>query len=196
MMWKELHIRKMSSLAFHIRERVRFNKIVSKAIYLSQSVRYSNFGQFRAQLARVARNAPSGSGVALCCRIRDESVYLQEFVEYYLAAGVSHVWFYERDSKDDSSELVLKPYVMKGAVTHFKNWPHIPVSPSAEEDCILRAVGRYEWVGFIDADEFVVIRNGNTIDEFLAEFRGVPAVALHWRMFGSNGHIPAEPSRY
>jgi hypothetical protein len=49
-------------------------------------------------------------------------------------------------------------------------------------------VGRFEWIGFIDADEFVVIGDGRSIGGFLADFQDHPAVALHWYMFGSNGH--------
>jgi len=52
----------------------------------------------------------------------------------------------------------------------------------------LRSVGRFEWVGFVDADEFVVLRDTRGIPEFLAEFPAQAGVALHMYMFGSNGH--------
>jgi hypothetical protein len=79
--------------------------------------------------------------------------------------------------------------------TLFEDWPHVPVSPAAEKNCALRCRGQYEWVGFIDADEFVVIRDGRSIKEFLRGFPDDPAVALHWYMYGSNGHKmrPAGP---
>jgi len=130
---------------------------------------------------------PPGNGVALCCRIRDEAGYLAEFVEYYVAAGVRHFFFYEKLSRDDFRE-VLVPYIDRGVVTLLADWPNVPVSPSAEQDCVLKCVGRFEWIGFIDADEFVVIGDGRSIGGFLADFRDHPAVALHWYMFGSNGH--------
>ena len=53
----------------------------------------------------------------------------------------------------------------------------------------MRSIGRFEWVGFIDADEFVVIGDNRSIGEFLSEYRTEAGVALHWYMFGSNGHI-------
>jgi hypothetical protein len=177
----------IKTLYFRIREPIRLNPNVSKAIYLVQSLRYSNFGEFNSRVRAARRLCTPGKGVALCCRIRDEARFLAEFIEYYLAAGIDHFFFYEKLSQDNFEE-VLQPYVNRGLATVSADWPHIPVSPSAEQDCILNCMGRFEWIGFIDADEFVVIRDGRSIGDFLSDFRGYPAVALHWRMYGSNGH--------
>jgi hypothetical protein len=184
----------LKSLYFKLREPARLNPHVSMAIYLAESLRYSNFGDFRRRVVVARGSAPQGSGVALCCRIRDEARYLTEFVEYYLAAGVDHFFFYEKLSLDDFAQ-VLAPYIRRGQVTLCADWPHVPVSPAAEQDCILKCIGRFKWVGFIDADEFVVVKDGRSIEEFLSGYLGYPAVALHWRMFGSNGHKtrPAGP---
>lgn len=173
---------------FKWRERLRFNPAVSKLIYLVQSLWYSNTGAFRKEVKRRARRTSQrGSGVALCCRIRDEGRYLDEFVQYYLAAGVDHFFFYEKLSLDNF-RAVLAKYIDQELVTLYESWPHVPVSPAAEEDCLRHSLGRFRWVGFIDADEFVVIRDGRSIGEFLDAYEDCPAVALHWHMFGSNGH--------
>ncbi len=172
---------------FGIREAIRLNPAVGSAIYLAQSLRFSNSGSFRRRIVEAAKTSPRGEGVALCCRIRDEARYLDEFIQYYLAAGIRHFFFYEKLSQDDYLR-VLGPYVEQGVATLFSDWPYVPVSPSAEEHCALDCVGKFAWIGFIDADEFVVVRDGRSIPEFLADFPGDPAVALHWYMFGSNGH--------
>lgn len=173
---------------FKLREKIRRNLFVCRTIYFGQSLVYSNFGAFRRKVLRATKkHTGKPRGVALCCRIRDESRYLEEFIEYYRAAGIEHFFFYEKLSKDNY-RAVLEPYVDRGIVTLLDGWPHVPVSPAAEHDCILRAVGRFEWVGFIDADEFVVIRDHSSIGEFLSKYRTQDGVALHWYMFGSNGH--------
>jgi hypothetical protein len=179
---------------FKLRETLRNNIFLLDSIYVGQSLLYSNFGLFRSQVARAAGNAGRPAGVALCCRIRDEARNLGEWIEYYMAAGVDHFFFYEKLSQDDY-RAVLQPYMDRGLVTLFDQWPHVPVSPAAEQDCILRSIGRFEWVGFIDADEFVVIRDGRSIGDFLSEYRDAVGVALHWYFFGSNGHEnrPAGP---
>jgi hypothetical protein len=187
----------MSSLTnsyFTFRETLRRNPFLNRGVYFGQSLVYSNFGCFRRQVIAAAKSTRRSRGVALCCRIRDEARYLEEWIEYYLVAGVDHFFFYEKFSQDNYRD-VLKPYIDQGLVTLFDNWTHVPVSPAAEQDCILRSVGRFEWVGFIDADEFVVIEDGRSIGQFLSEHRTAVGVALHWYVFGSNGHQkrPAGP---
>lgn len=181
-------MKSLKSAYFSMRERVRFNRFVSMGLYLSQSAIHSNFGSFRRRARALREAGAEPRGVALCCRIRDEARYLEEWIEYYLAAGIEHFFFYEKLSQDDYRS-VLKPYVERGQVTLLDDWPHTPVSPAAEQDCILRSIGRFEWVGFVDADEFVVIADNRSIGEFLSQFGGQAGVALHWRMFGSNGHV-------
>jgi Glycosyltransferase family 92 len=183
-----------NSSYFKFREALRRNPFLNGAIYFGQSLVYSNFGSFRRQVAVAGKRVGRPRGIALCCRIRDEARYLEEWLEYYLAAGIEHFFFYEKLSQDNYREI-LKPYIDRGFVTLFNDWSHVPISPAAEQDCILRSIGRFEWVGFIDADEFVVIRDNRSIGEFLSEYRTAVSVALHWYLFGSNGHQkrPAGP---
>ena len=180
----------MPSAYWIVREKVRLNPVVSKLIYVAQSTqKLFSRSEFSSRVKAAAASAGTGKGVALCVRIRDEAPDLREFVEYYLAAGVSQIFFYEARSVDNFRE-VLEPFIASEFVTLIDNWPHVPISPAAEHDCILRCIGRYAWVGCIDADEFVVIRDGRSIADFLNSVPDrYPALALHWFMYGSNGHI-------
>lgn len=172
-------------LYFRVRERLRFSPTFNKTVYLAQSLWFARFGRLVRE-SRRARSADLGHGVALCLRFRDEARYLGEWLEYHIAAGVEHFFLYNNFSADDYA-AVLRPWVDSGQVTLI-DWPRTPASPAAEEDCIRRALGRYAWVGFLDADEFIVIRDGRSIGEFLTGFGRSPGVGLHWRMFGSSGH--------
>jgi len=170
-------------LYFTIREKLRFNPIVNATVYLGQSLYRSHFGR----LVSETRRAPKAStSVALCLRFRDEARYLAEWLEYHRAAGVSHFFLYNNFSTDQYA-AVLQPWVKQGLVTLI-DWPKVPASPAAEEDCVRRALGRFSWVGFIDADEFIVVRDGRSIGEFLDSFPQAPGVGLQWRMFGSSLH--------
>lgn len=180
-------------LYFAIRERLRFAPVVNKTIYLAQSLYRSHFGRLVADVRSSRRNPGNPEGVAVCLRFRDEALYLAEWLEYHQAAGISHFYLYNNFSADNYLS-VLEPWIEHGQVT-LVDWPRVPASPSAEEDCIRRALGRFRWVGFLDADEFVVIRDGRGIGEFLDGFPHVPGVGLHWRFFGSSMHRvrPPEP---
>lgn len=180
----------MPNFYWTVRERIRLNPLVGKSIYIAQSVlRAFTRSEFSTRMKSATKRYAPTDGVALCVRIRDEAPDLREYVEYYLAAGIQHLFFYEARSVDNFRE-VLKPFVDSGRVTLIADWPHIPISPAAEHDCILRCIGRYAWVGCLDADEFVVIRNGQSVQEFLSHVpMKYPAVALHWRLYGSDGHV-------
>ena len=189
----------MPSVYWWAREKVRtswlFDHMLSKLIFRGEVLVKSNRGSFAREVVKVAKERGRGKGVALCVRIRDEAPNLREFVEYYLAAGVSHLFFYEARSVDDF-RAVLNPFITEGCVTLIDNWPHVPISPAAEHDCVLRCIGRYAWMGCIDADEFVVVRSNRHIDEFLDSLPSpYPALALFRYTFGSNGYKtrPAAP---
>lgn len=181
------------NLYFEIREKIRFNPGVNRALYTLQNLYCSFAGRLVGDVRRAKKSPSNAKGVALCLRFREEARYLAEWLEYYQAAGVEHFFLYNNFSSDDFLSAI-QPWLVAGAIT-LVDWPRIPASPAAEEDCIRRALGRFAWVGFLDADEFVVIRGGRSIPEFLATFERAPGVGLHWRFYGSSGHIarPALP---
>lgn len=180
-------------LYFDLRERIRSNPLLSKTLYLAQGIYRSNFGRLVSDVRRNRKAGENAEGVALCLRFRDEARYLAEWLEYHDAAGIDHFYLYNNFSSDDFM-AVVQAWIDRGRVT-LVDWPLVPASPAAEEDCIRRALGRFAWVGFIDADEFLVIRDGSSMGEFLEPRRRFPGVCLHWRYYGSSGHAarPAMP---
>lgn len=168
---------------FRLREKIRMTPAVSISLYMAGNLRSAFFG--RCLRLRLPANARP-HGVAVCLRFRDEARFLDEWLRYYRAAGIAHFFLYNNFSEDGFDDI-LAPHCAAGYVTLI-DWPHSPASPAAEEDCIARTIGRYEWVGFLDADEFVVVKDSRSIPEFLSGFPRAPGVALHWFYFGSNGH--------
>ena len=172
-----------TAMIMTLRDTIRLNRFIAKMQYVFGN----QYCRFAGRLARtsVGRTAPANK-VAVCLRFRNEARYLREWIEYYRAAGVLHFFLYNNNSSDDYRS-VLEPYISEGLAT-LVEWSRVPASPAAEEDCIRQAIGRYGWVGFLDADEFVVVKDGRSIPEFLNGFAEYPGVALHWIYFGSNGH--------
>lgn len=169
----------LARLRWHIRKQ----PLVAAAVYMLPNIFHALVHQREPKVA----SADSSRGkVALCLRFRDEARFLGEWLDYYLAAGVEHFYLYNNFSAD-GYQAVLQPYQARQQVTLI-DWPRKPASPEAENDCIVRSRGSFEWVGFIDADEFVVVRDGRSIPEFLSGFADAPGVALHWYYYGSNGH--------
>lgn len=182
------------SLYYALREKTRSNAWAQRCIYRAESLRSSLLSPLRRDVDQLLRKSSGRpAGVALCLRFRDEALYLREWLEYHVAAGVKHFFLYDNYSADDYRKVIAD--LLDSGIITLVDWPHTPASPGAEEDCIRRAAGRFRWVGFIDADEFLVVRDHSSIGDFLDRYADYPAVALHWKMFGSSGHRqrPAAP---
>jgi len=111
---------------------------------------------------------------------KQESPFLKEWIDYHLLVGVEH--FYLGCNDDDDSEVlsILKPY--KDVVTHV----HIPGNAKMYEfyNMIIQTASS-KWVGFIDADEFILPINTQTVSELLPKYEQFGAVTVNWRLYGS-----------
>jgi len=130
--------------------------------------------------------------------IKNESHYLEEWIEYHRILGVDHFIIFDNGSTDDLQSL-LSYYVDLGIVTLIE-WPNLIQATSQqrrsswlEQDtayaCAIRLLsGKAKWVGFLDVDEFVVFENPENRDicQFLDQC-GEPMLNLFWRLFGTSG---------
>jgi glycosyltransferase involved in cell wall biosynthesis len=139
-----------------------------------------------------------GNNVAIVAILRDEGPFLKEWIAYHHVIGVDHFFLY-----DHSSNLSLRKLFSRQAayITVF-DWPddHVLSFPrnkrqtSAYNDSIQYVKGAYQWVAFIDGDEFVVLRRHENLKVFLASFpKETGAVFLNWHIFGHNGYYEDPP---
>jgi hypothetical protein len=119
-------------------------------------------------------------------RFKNEAKFLPEWICHHHLIGVEHFYLYNNNSDDNYSE-VLAPFINKGLVTLIE-WPHQPASPGADHDCVARCVGLDEWLLCIDADEFVIPLKSNSLADEIRRVNPRVALAINWRIFGSNGH--------
>lgn len=124
--------------------------------------------------------------VSLCLIFKNEAKYLREWIEYHKLIGVEHFYLYNNFS-DDNFKDILKPYIDSNEVTLI-DWPYQYAQIKAYEDAYKRFKDETQWIGFIDADEFVNIQRHDNIVTLLERYRRFPAVFFHWRMFGTSGH--------
>lgn len=122
--------------------------------------------------------------VNICAIARNEGLYIREWIELHLLAGVSHFTIYSNNSSDNQDE-VLAPYVDQGIVTLIP-WPHPNPSQSAAYwHYIAHNRGRH-WTAFIDCDEFLFSPKYETISDALNTLPRA-AIGVNWMTFGSGG---------
>lgn len=150
------------------------------------------------------------SNITFCGYVRNRAKLTAEWVIWHHILGVTNFRIYDDDS-NDNLEGVLQPLIDAGLVTLHK----APLPPyrfikhpvgggllAAYGDCTLRELSEgahdstvslmAKYVGFVDPDEFIVLREGICIPEWVD--RAVArdpsrngAVAIPWRDVGHNG---------
>jgi O-antigen biosynthesis protein len=124
--------------------------------------------------------------IAVCTAFRDEGLDLMEWVAYHRFIGVDHFVLYDNESSDDGTSILLtgpfKDYVtvvpMAGR----------PVQRPAFKHFMELYASNWDWVAFIDIDEFIHPIDADAIKDLLPRYDEFSAVLLHWLTFGPNGH--------
>ena len=132
--------------------------------------------------------------VAVCAIGRGENLYAREWVEHYKAMGVTRIYIYDnnREGEERFSD-VLQDYIDSGFVVTI---PFVGLQREAYERFYNENARKYDWVGFLDFDEFVEIDDGVTIPAYLTDMPG-DAVVLNWEIMTDNGltHYDPRPVR-
>jgi hypothetical protein len=136
---------------------------------------------------------PAKYTVSICAIVRNEGPYILEWIAFHKAIGVDHFYIYDNQSTDGTTEILLR-LEAEGLVTRI-SWPDStpavvaskagPQRPAYND--FLRFRDQTEWIGYIDLDEFVVLRVADNIKDWLLGYADCAAVGINWRMFGSSG---------
>ena len=124
--------------------------------------------------------------LTICAVFKDEAENLEEWLKFHTLAGVNHFVLYDDVSSDNFGE-VLEPWLRDGTVSFRQAEGR--TQEQLYNECLRSFRMRTRWIAFIDLDEFLFSPTALPLQEALAEFSGHPAVFVHWRLFGSNGHV-------
>lgn len=130
---------------------------------------------------------------SLCLIFKDEGHDLKEWLDYHILLGVDHFYLYNNFSSDNYKEI-LEPYINDGIVT-LTEYPHRYAQIKAYSECYNLVKDETEWLGFIDADEYINLQRHDSISSFLDEFKLYPVLYLNWLMFGTSGHLHEDYSQ-
>ena len=139
--------------------------------------------------------APDRHGIALVLIARNEAAHLEEWGRFHRLAGVRRVIFYDNGSADGSAEalaagigaerLTVMPWAQ--SLAEARSGIELNAQAMAYAHAVANFGAAYRWMGFIDADEFLVPVGGATLPQAL-EGLDVPNLSLPWHMFGTGGN--------
>lgn len=124
-----------------------------------------------------------------CLIIRDDNEYLQEWLGWHIGQGIDHFYIYDHGSKEPISETV-KSYsedVKNKLTIHDFSGSHEFAQHEAYNDCLKRYRNESRWIAFIDSDEMIRVKTGQTLPEFLRDYEDYAGLFMTWIMYGANG---------
>ena len=136
---------------------------------------------------------------SICLIIRDESEYLEEWLNWHIGQGVQHFYIYDHNSKYSVADFIgsLGLKIAKKVTVIEWSGSRENAQPQAYNDCLQRFGAFSKWMGFIDIDEHVRVKSGQNLAEFLDEYEHYAGLFIHWEMYGANGreHKSSSPLR-
>ncbi|MDN7352604.1 glycosyltransferase family 2 protein [Acetobacter senegalensis] len=138
-------------------------------------------------------NIPSAENkVAIVLFVKNEAVDIHGWIAWHLSSGFDSLIIYEDSSSDATGDVI------DAAASHYDvRRQSVPESfhfQHRQQGVYLHAVetlrAEFDWIGFIDADEYVYFPNHPSASDFFAQFDdSVGAVALNWCCYGDSGHL-------
>ena len=132
---------------------------------------------------------PLRTKVAVCAIVRNENRYLREWIEWHKGLGVDKFFIYDnghgndenpRDVIGDDPQVVIIDWRDRDGNTQCE----------AYDECYRNHGSEFDWMGFIDIDEFV--RSEMPLPDVLNTLQA-DVVAFSWRMMTDNGLVHYDP---
>lgn len=139
--------------------------------------------------SRLKRNR-SNKTAAICCIVKDDEAYIDEWVDYNLAIGFEHIYMY-----DNSDRFTLQKWGHGRRTVTVKHFPGEVQQMKAYRECLTTYAveGHHEWIAIFDTDEFLVMRQHDHVVDLLMEHCATGALGISWFLFGTSNRTKYEP---
>mmetsp|Transcript_22512 Transcript_22512/g.48763 ORF Transcript_22512/g.48763 Transcript_22512/m.48763 type:complete len:258 (-) Transcript_22512:605-1378(-) len=151
--------------------------------------------------------APSNStsNVAVCLIVKNETLYLDEWLDYHIALGFSPIYIYDNSPDFElhmalhwvNSEIYTWYETRRDIHSHIR-LIHFPV-PSAQvaayDRCIKKDASNSTFIALIDVDEFLVLNTFDNVVDFMDHHCDLDCgqLSINWRMMGTSNEKQYTP---
>ena len=133
--------------------------------------------------------------VALCAIAKCENLYINEWAEYHLNLGFDHIYVYDNNEIDgEKISDVLSDDRITVINYRGKHQSSCETQVKAYNECYNGYGRKYDWIMFIDIDEFLTLEKFGNIKDFLSQrcFADAKAVRFHWKCYSDSGKLKYE----
>ncbi|GEL44548.1 hypothetical protein MEX01_51390 [Methylorubrum extorquens] len=127
--------------------------------------------------------------VAVCMCVKNEVFRISEWIAYHSLLGFEKIIVYDNMSTDGTREILERFSEALNVIVIDWDRSDRMYQMDAFKDAVVRFGVSFDWMGFIDSDEFIVLHEHDCISDFIEEYNHASAVVLNWALFGSSGHL-------
>lgn len=132
--------------------------------------------------------------VAIALFIKNEQQDIASWISWHIALGIDKLFIFDDHSTDGTYEIIKATTNIYNIELH-QTQPHeIPYFFDRQRDAYFKACKMaeeqgFEWIAFLDGDEYVSLEADQTIQDYLCKFNDFNGIALNWKIYGSSKRV-------
>jgi glycosyltransferase involved in cell wall biosynthesis len=125
---------------------------------------------------------------AICLIVRNEVRDIAEWIAFHALLGFDAQIIFDNASTDGTDRVIKAAANLHDVRYHA--WPNTqPRSQCLSYEVACKAYGlEFDWIAFLDSDEFLIPQEFITANTFLARYDNFSGIAVPWAIYGANGH--------
>lgn len=128
--------------------------------------------------------------IAIIAIARLENDYINEWIGHHLNIGVDHIYVYDNSSNEEEklNGAVYEKFMNK--VTIIPAYDEVQYQIPAYKDAYKKYGCLYDYLVYIDVDEFIFLQKDDSIKEFVVRFpKDCECYRMNWLIYGDNGIV-------
>ena len=133
--------------------------------------------------------------VLLCAIAKQENLYIKEWVKYHLELGFDHITIYDNNETDgEKISDVIGGYPNVNIIDFRGRHQKSCETQVAAYNACYKGASTYDWVMFMDIDEFLWLKDYTNIKSFLEQswVKKANVIRFHWKCYSDNGKLKYE----
>ena len=131
--------------------------------------------------------------ILICAMAKMEELYIREWIDWHKNIGIDHIII--GDNNDSNYNKPLKPiiqdYIDENYVEVINLNDKLGYQQEFYREIYIAQKNNYDWIGFIDIDEFIELPKFGNIHDFLSQpkFNKTDSIIFCWKYFGDNDNL-------
>jgi hypothetical protein len=132
--------------------------------------------------------------ICMCSIIKEENLYIKEFINHYRKLGYNHFFIYDNNDKNgERLQYVISEEIQAGLISiiDFRSFRGKRGGPQMDAyyNCYEKYNNYCSWISFFDIDEFLVLDSNNiTLKQLLenSRYKNCEGISINWKIYHDN----------